>query len=114
MKHSNPFICLSEDNDDEDNKEAITVKSDFVSTTCDEINNDKNIGMNDDAFYTSADLDQQPQLPDLLQHHCTPVDLATSALLEINHTVGPEFEENHHQQPPAPPSWRTSYSNLNL
>ena len=79
----------------------------LVSTTSDEINNENNIGMNDDAFYTSADLDQQPQLPDLLQHHCTPVDLATSALLEINHTVGPEFEENHHQQPPTPPSYCT-------
>ena len=74
------------------------------STTSDEINNDNNIDMNDDAFYTSTNLDQQPQLSDLSQHHCTPVDLATSALLEINHTIGLELKENHHQQPPTPPS----------
>ena len=126
MKHSNPFIYLSDDSEDEDNNEAPTVKSALVSinsedennneaptvksalvnTTSDKFKNDNKIGMNDDAFYISTNLDQQQQLPDLPQYHRTPVGLATSAL-EINHIIGPELEEKQHQQPPTPPSTLT-------
>ena len=48
--HSNPFGCLS----DEDNDEVPTVDSVLASTTCDEFS-----GMNGDAFYISTNLDQQ-------------------------------------------------------
>ena len=73
VKHSNPFIYLSEDNEDEDNNEAPTVESapvstlsednkdednneaptaesTPVSTTSDEINNNIIIGMNGHTY----------------------------------------------------------------
>ena len=56
MKHSSPFGCLL----DEDNDEEPTVESALVSTTNDEFR-----CMNGDAFYISTDLDQQQQLLDL-------------------------------------------------
>ena len=61
MKHSNPFGCLS----DEDNDEAPIVKSALDSTTSDEFS-----CMNGDAFYISTNLDQQ-QLLDLSPSCCT-------------------------------------------
>ena len=101
IKHSNPFGCLSDDNKDEDDNEASTVESSLVSTTSDKISNI--IGMNDNTFYISTNLDQHEQLPDSSPYCRTPVGRATSAL-EINNIIGPKLEENQQQQPPATPS----------
>ena len=71
-KHSNLLDCLSDNNNNKDNNETPTVESTLVSTTSDEISN--SIGMNDNAFYISTDLDQQQQLLDSSPSSRTPFD----------------------------------------
>ena len=70
VKHSNPFGCLS----DEDDNEAPTVESTLDSTTGDEF-----IGINGDAFYISTNLDQQQQLLDLSPSCCTSLGASLGA-----------------------------------
>ena len=73
MKHSNPFGCLS----DKDNDKASTVESALDSTTSDEFS-----GTNGDAFYVSTNLDQQQQVLGLSPSCCTSLGPLSGTSLE--------------------------------
>ena len=86
--HSNPFGCLS----DEDNDKAPTVESTLVSTTSDEFS-----GTNGDAFYISTNLDQQQQLLGLSPSCCTSLGPLPGTSLE-------SVTMSHWQQQHSPPA----------